>query len=42
MNFQKVFDKYHSSIEINIEQLVAYAHKNGLEDSFFRRIKLIV
>ena len=38
--FQKAFDKYHSSIEIDIKQLVAYAHKNALEDPFFRRIKL--
>jgi len=29
-------------IEIDIEQLVAYTHKNGLEDPFFRRLKLIV
>ena len=40
--FQKAFDKYHLSIEIDIEQLLAYAHKNGLEDPFFRRLKLIV
>jgi len=40
--FQKAFDKYHSSIEIDIEQLVAYAHKNGLDDPFFRRLELIV
>jgi len=38
--FQKSFDKYHLSIDI--EQLVAYAHKNGLEDPFFKRLKLIV
>jgi len=29
-------------IEIDIQQLVAYAHKNGLEDPFFIRLKLIV
>jgi len=40
--FQKAFDKYHLSIEIDIEQLLAYARKNGIEDSFFRRLKLIV
>jgi len=28
----KAFDKYHLSIEIDIEQLLAYARKNGLED----------
>ena len=38
----KTFDKYHLSIEIDIEQLLAYARKNGLEDPFFRRLKLIV
>ena len=42
LTFQKAFDKYHSSIEIDIEHLVAYAYKNGLDDPFFRRLKLIV
>jgi hypothetical protein len=41
-NFQKIFDKYQLSIEIYIKQLIAYAHKNGLEDPFFRRLKLNV
>jgi len=38
----KMFDKYQLSFEIYIQQLVAYSHKNGLEDPFFRRLKLIV
>jgi len=38
----KAFDKYHLSIKIDIEQLLAYARKNGLENPFFRRLKLIV
>ena len=29
-------------IKIDIEHHVAYVHKNGLEDPFFRRLKLIV
>jgi len=41
-NLTKAFDKYHLSIKIDIEQLLAYARKNGLEDPFFRRLKLIV
>ena len=37
----KAFDKYQLSIEIDIELLVAYAHKMNLR-SIFRRLKLIV
>jgi len=30
-------------LSIDVEQLVAYAHKNGLEDPFFRRkVKCII
>jgi len=40
--FKKAFDKYHLSIEINIDESITYAHKSGLEDPFFRHLKLIV
>jgi len=40
--FKKTFHKYHLSIEIDIDKSITYAHKSGLEDPFFRRLKLIV